>query len=152
MYTDKEVKEILDRVYSEAYDAGIDDTLEYFEENYELDSDDSFDLMDEYDSYTESNAVTKARNREIAKRAFKKRLEDEKGGGTAKYYYNKGGSGNIQPEGNRYYQGGERGRLNNNIRLNHNLLKDGDISAKDLARSYKYDRYNRKNDHDKLPK
>ena len=55
MYTDKEVKEILDRVYSEAYDAGRNDTLEYFEENYEFDSDDSFDLEDEYDYYTESS-------------------------------------------------------------------------------------------------
>ena len=36
MYTDKEVKEILDRVYAEAYDAGIDD---------------SFDLMQEADKY-----------------------------------------------------------------------------------------------------
>ena len=149
-YTEREVREMLDKAFQEGYDNGIDDTLDYIDENYELD--DSFDLEDEYDYYTESNAATKARNREIGKRAFKKRLEDEKGGGTAKYYYNKGGSGNIQPEGSRYYQGGERGKLNNNIRLNHNLIKDGGISAKDLARSYKYNRYNRKNDHDKLPR
>ena len=60
MYTDKEVKEILDRVYAEAYDAGIDDTLEYFEENYELDSDDSFDLMDEYVEIREAMESVKA--------------------------------------------------------------------------------------------
>lgn len=59
MYTDKEVREILDRVYSEAYDAGIDDTLEYFEENYEFDSDDSFDLEDDYNYYNESKNVRK---------------------------------------------------------------------------------------------
>ena len=57
-YTDREVREILEQVYAEAYDQGIDDTLDYIDENYELESDD-FDLMDEYDAYTEGSSNRK---------------------------------------------------------------------------------------------
>ena len=64
MYTEREVRELLDKAFSEGYDNGIDDTLDYIDENYELESDDNFDLMDEYDAYTESKASTKAKNKE----------------------------------------------------------------------------------------
>ena len=85
MYTDKEVKEILDRVYSEAYDAGIDDTLEYFEENYELDSDDSFDLMDEYDSYTESSKNVRNQMDKLAHKGLKGKYATSYLNGTSKH-------------------------------------------------------------------
>ena len=138
-------REEFESILEEAFLAGYNDAIdEIFEE------DSSFDLEDEMDSYLESNKETKARNREIGKRAFEKRLQNSSD--IAKYYYNKGGTGNIQPETGRYYQGGEKGRLLKNIRLNHELLKDGNISAKDLARSFSWNRYNRKNDHDRLPK
>ena len=53
-YTEREVRELLEQAFAEGYDDGIDDTLDYIDENYELE-DDGFDLMDEYDSYTESS-------------------------------------------------------------------------------------------------
>ena len=55
-YTEREVKEMLDKAFQEGYDDGIDDTIEYIDENYEIE-DDSFDLMNEYESYTESKNV-----------------------------------------------------------------------------------------------
>lgn len=51
-YTEKEVRELLEQAFAEGYDDGIDDTLDYIDENYELE-DDSFDLEEEYDYYTE---------------------------------------------------------------------------------------------------
>ena len=57
MYTDNEIRELLAEAFSKGYDDGIDDTLDYIDENYELESDDSFDLEEEYDSYTESKNV-----------------------------------------------------------------------------------------------
>jgi len=65
-YTDREVKELLEQAFAEGYDNGIDDTLDYIDENYELE--DEFDLMDEYESYTESNPSTKAKNKETGKK------------------------------------------------------------------------------------
>ena len=62
MYTEREVRELLEQAFSEGYDNGIDDTLDYIDENYEIDED--FDLEDEYEYYTESNAAKKAANRE----------------------------------------------------------------------------------------
>lgn len=52
MYTEREVREMLDKAFQEGYDDGIDDTLDYIDENYELE-DGGFDLMDEYDALQE---------------------------------------------------------------------------------------------------
>ena len=71
-YTDREVKEILEQVYAEAYDQGIDDTLDYIDENYELESDDSFDLMDEYESLQEMDQNIKEW---YAKRMIKRNID-----------------------------------------------------------------------------
>jgi len=57
-YTEREVRELLEQAFAEGYDDGIDDTLDYIDENYELE-DDSFDLMDEYDAYTEGSSNRK---------------------------------------------------------------------------------------------
>ena len=84
MYTEDEVKEMLEKAFQEGYDNGIDDTLDYIEENYEIEFDESakddfedvdlfeehateedFDLEDEYDSYNEdvmSNLKKKLNN------------------------------------------------------------------------------------------
>ena len=50
MYTEYEVRQLLEEAFEEGYDNGIDDTLDYIEENYELE--DEFDLMDEYNEAT----------------------------------------------------------------------------------------------------
>ena len=56
MYSEYEVKKLLEQAFQEGYDNGIDDTLDYIDENYELEED-SFDLEEEYDYYTESKNV-----------------------------------------------------------------------------------------------
>ena len=72
-YTDNEVRELLEQAFQEGYDNGINDTLDYIDENYELE-DDSFDLEDEYEYYTESKAATKKRNTEIGNEEIEKRF------------------------------------------------------------------------------
>ncbi len=65
MYTEYEVKELLEEAFNRGYDNGIDDTLDYIDENYELE-DDSFENID---LFAEENilsrgiyAATKAKN------------------------------------------------------------------------------------------
>ena len=64
-YTEREIRELLDKAFSEGYDNGIDDTLDYIDENYELESDDNFDLMGEYDAYTEGSSNRKDPERRL---------------------------------------------------------------------------------------
>lgn len=82
---EKEVKALLEEAYADGYDSGIDDTLDYIKENYEIEFDESaeedefedvdlfeehvteedFDLEDEYNSYNEdvmSNLKKKLNN------------------------------------------------------------------------------------------
>ena len=85
MISKEELDAMLEQAYAEGYDSGIDDTLDYIEENYEIEFDESaeendfedvdlfkehvteedFDLEDEYDSYNEdvmSNLKKKLNN------------------------------------------------------------------------------------------
>jgi len=61
-YTDREVRQLLEEAFEKGYDNGIDDTLDYIDENYELENE--FDLMDEYAVYSE---VTSQEDKKKAK-------------------------------------------------------------------------------------
>jgi len=56
MYTKYEVRQLLEEAFEKGYNNGIDDTLDYIEENYELE--DEFDLMDEYNNINSFNEVS----------------------------------------------------------------------------------------------
>lgn len=57
MYTEDEVRELLEQAYSEGFDSGIEDTLNYMDKNYDMkeffEEESAFDLEDEYESYNE---------------------------------------------------------------------------------------------------
>ena len=72
-YTDNEVRELLEQAFQEGYDNGIDDTLDYIDENYELE-DDSFDLEDEYSVYAE---VTREQDHKEVQAIKAKAKQDE---------------------------------------------------------------------------
>ncbi|MBQ8130939.1 MAG: hypothetical protein IJ193_00445 [Bacilli bacterium] len=59
MFSEEDVKELLQEAYEKGFNDGIDQTCDYICENYDLDSDeeayseDCFDLEDDYKYYTE---------------------------------------------------------------------------------------------------
>ena len=71
MYTEREVRELLEQAFAEGYDDGIDDTLDYIDENYELE-DGGFDLMDEYESLQETKSANKEIHKNIMSKNFRR--------------------------------------------------------------------------------
>ena len=73
MFSEEDVKELLQEAYDKGFNDGIDQTCDYICENYNLDSDeeayseDCFDLEDDYEYYTESKKATKELHKGIIK-------------------------------------------------------------------------------------
>ena len=80
--TREEFESILEEAFLEGYNDAME---EIFEE------DSSFDLEEEMDSYNESNAATKAKNRETAKRVLEKHYQKawDKEGNDERYVMNR---------------------------------------------------------------